>query len=54
MVRQKYRKRKIMKPIIALLILVGLIMLLISMKKILIKVSYPEKYRNYVEKYAKE
>ena len=43
-----------MKPIIALIILVGLIILLISMKKILIKVSYPEKYTNYVEKYAKE
>ncbi len=54
MARQKYRKRKIMKPIIALIILVGLIILLISMKKILIKVSYPEKYTNYVEKYAKE
>lgn len=54
MTRQKQRTRKIVKPIVAVLILVGLIMLLIGMKKILIKVNYPEKYTNYVEKYAKE
>lgn len=54
MTRQKQKVRNIMKPLIILLILIGLIMLVIGMKKILVKVTYPEKYTNYVEKYAKE
>lgn len=54
MTRKKQKMRNTIKPLIVLLILIGLVMLVIGMKRILVKVSYPEKYTNYVEKYAQE
>ncbi|MCI8655358.1 MAG: lytic transglycosylase domain-containing protein [Clostridia bacterium] len=49
------KRRKIRINIVRLMItIICLAIILIIMRKIILKVNYPEKYKNYVEKYAYE